>query len=704
VHKPDLVVVGGLGDIGSAFMSWCARSDMRIVSLDRSKGKPALPQGPHKHIVYSGLRDLARKVRPFAESGVPLLNFAGMNRASAYNASVARQTLISNFVLPTFLGNHVRQVDGSLVNLSSAELDGPQRASAINGDGRPGGAVGILEFEDIRDVANPSDLLRTVEARLGPAWWRHHEPYRLSKQLMELAASESRSVACVRLTNVVGPDYRRLGLIPRLLRARLTGETIHIENEIRNWVSQDDLAPFLAELASGDGTRGVVPGYGAYDVPTPQVADMIRELLPTCYGELIIDGASPSDRTRPDIPRISHSDAHVDSDFAEILWQTCRVWRTHLRVSIGAMSIPVPAFQSELQRRTFGGSIASKIVSSGTVITKSTHRAGYEGAGRAKLAAEVKFYLSLGESRNSELRALYPRLVDNSISEDSTSMTLELIGDGRTLADTLVSGGRFPTREVSDVVGRLFRASYLRELRTLDPQHSTRTFHALYVGRAMDRLLAFDRLATERAVSGNLRRALDIIMAGDSIVIDGVSCVSPLVILRRWEAKPPDALLPKVVGPCGHGDLTALNMVWEVDGGLRLIDPRGECGYWDPAYDLGKLAFSLSGFAECIKGNVAHVSSLDGFASTRGGDSAPFVAGRRWLDEWISAPGALDDLESAEPRLALRVKFAEATHYLADIAYRYMQGMDEERALSVLLMGCVQLNAAAAQLSEEVDN
>ncbi|HEU5417673.1 MAG TPA: hypothetical protein VFV41_08270 [Streptosporangiaceae bacterium] len=73
-------------------------------------------------------------------------------------------------------------------------------------------------------------------------------------------------------------------------------------------------------------------------------------------------------------------------------------------------------------------------------------------------------------------------------------------------------------------------------------------------------------------------------MLGDNapVPVNGQLCANPFSLLHALAERPPDAFLPRTEGPCAHGDMTILNMLWTGEGRLLLIDPRGVLGAWDP--------------------------------------------------------------------------------------------------------------------------
>jgi hypothetical protein len=53
----------------------------------------------------------------------------------------------------------------------------------------------------------------------------------------------------------------------------------------------------------------------------------------------------------------------------------------------------------------------------------------------------------------------------------------------------------------------------------------------------------------------------------------------------------------------------------------------------------------------------------------------------------VQSDQVFSELRDREPYLQLRISFAEAVHYLADVPYRYAYGRNLTGALSTLLLG-----------------
>jgi nucleoside-diphosphate-sugar epimerase len=633
---------------------------------------------------------LDERLELLLEGGRPLVNLSGMNRPRIVTEAVTERLFTANVDLPRRINAVARRTGSTVIHLSSGELDGDS-------------AAGMLAPAAWADLAGDAEsrAVRLVEA-LGEEWWERHDAYQLSKIMLESACASQSGVVCVRLSNVVGPHYRRQGFLPRIIRARLRGESVRVPNERRNWADADELNGFLAAIAAEPPSRVVVPGYGSHDLASGELVALIEELLPTCYGTVSVNQEEFRELSHPHLERLRDFVPSLPTTpTAEVIWRTVREWRSGSRYRMTDFSSAEKMSRGEPVPLERGGSIAHKSILANGTITKSSDQPGFEGAGAAKLAAEAGFYRWLRGAGGRGLSRLYPKLIAHQADPTSTSLTLELVGDGRTLADSLSQGLAFPSREVESVIDEMFRHSYLSDLHAVSVDQGQRLLDTLYLARTVDRLLGFTKLIEDHDVDRRLREVVDAIVAERSIRINGRLTSSPLTILRSFASGSRERLRPRALGTCGHGDLTVLNLAWSSAGELKLIDPRGVVGPWDPLYDLAKLGFSLGGFAECIKNGLTVDGTSEDLQVETDVDCPGFAEGRSWLRGWLTGSLLLQPVRELEPYAELRIEFGEACHFLADVPYRLAQGMDSERALAVLLLGCERLAAVADELGDD---
>lgn len=238
----------------------------------------------------------------------------------------------------------------------------------------------------------------------------------------------------------------------------------------------------------------------------------------------------------------------------------------------------------------------------------------------------------------------------------------------------------------------------------------------------------------EKAHFSRIHRRIDIARAAvpelddvanrESITLNGRELLGFIPVLTALSQH------PKIVA-CGprklceiHGDLNIQNILCQLqpnaDEPLVLIDPRGvpllegaastagfEAG--DYCYDLSKLKFSLSGFADIRKGLYTFqekdgsfeltLKKHPGSASFDGADSE-FISAlssndsfRRWVD--TAEPAGLESME-------LRTLLGEAAHFVADSACALGRDKKEE-VLPLFLLGLKMLNDVLERVQDKRD-
>lgn len=463
-----------------------------------------------------------------------------------------------------------------------------------------------------------------------------------------------------------------------VVRSRLRGTNLVLEEGLDSWLYTNA----LVEAMSGRGARPL----RLSRLARSDLIAAVRDRLPTCYGSAMTEPAGrwPAGPTedRSPIPEIA-------------LDAVIRYWRRVLEYDVGDFIKDDPALASPDRDQFSGGSIAEKSCSPYGVIRKSTAQSGYEGAGTGKLRAEARFYDWLSTSADSRLTALYPEVVEVSDDESGVSIATRMLGEGLTAADTLVAHGEPPRQKIWDLVLATFRSSYLADLVEVDPVRGREILEQLYIGRTLGRLTSLaNHLSLHEELDDAQRAAVDWARGcATSFVVAGRPIPSPYVMLTDLaeDAVTRETLTPRSSGTCGHGDMTILNMVWAGES-LRLIDPRGHVGAWDPVYDLGKTLFSLTGFAACVKGALGGAFAQGEPAWLWDGTS--IAADPDWLVDSIASSPDFQPLRRLDPHWAPRLLFAEATHYLADAPYRYAQGRDTGRTFAVLFRGAERLHAS----------
>jgi hypothetical protein len=539
-------------------------------------------------------------------------------------------------------------------------------------------------------------------ARWRQAMSEGHPPYTTSKLMLEEMVADSCHSIAIRLSNVMGPQMQKPRLIPRLIAARLRGQTLTLSNEPRNYFTEKELVAFLfacvseAEVLPGK----IVPGLGAVNTTVAELAETVRQSLPTCYGQFLIKGDCQAPTHRSSIQHIFPAMSIPTSDLRGIVREIVRGWRRKLDL-LDSNAIGELAPRSA-EERIRGGSIARKSLttrSDGAVlIEKHSDLPGFEGAAAPKLAAEARFYDWLINQAPPDLLALYAEPVPN--PEDDAPTVRTMYGDdGLTIADAIAYFPE-PRAAVRTLVEKLYHASYLQHLAPLSTSERLFQLSTLYLDRPEDRLRCFAEFAKSNSETPKpVAELIKGILSLEDLEINGASIRNPLSLLSSLRHASTEVRLtyaPTHAGRCGHGDLTILNVLWKRGNDeALLIDPRGLIGVIDPIYDLGKLLFSLSGFGLLMRGGVswqpisAHRHQLQYrrpqlLVSSREEHAATF--------EWLGASNAFRSLRSDQNSFRQRLLLAEASHYLADVPYRYAQGRDWNRAIAVLLIGATCLS------------
>lgn len=697
--RDAVMVVGATGDLGRSLVQEFNRRGRPTVALGRTEAMADLPNpGINRFVKVSdldrGWPELAT-VLPYCTA---IVNCAGrtipsgvdQNSVDLLSVNLGISLLVDfwagEFKLPvlqvsTGLLDHLtsidpHQLDAQVMDLASAAKS-PQRLVA-----------------DVKKVSMRAGVRTAARA------------YLLAKSCQESLAAGREGAVAVRVSNFFGPNCWSPRLIPRLIEGRLRGIRRTYRNECRNYSHVDDLAEFLRlciELRS-QLDASLVWAYGAHVVSTHDLSEAVTSLLPSCYGEILVQEPENPPEQPPSRPVFSSYFPELTnphrSIFDEQLAATVAAWRGRITYSSG--DVVTDEISSDARRMAItGGSIASKAFvaapqDDGSLI-KTTEKLGYEGAGYPKLRSELMFYRSLAERESHRgLRPLYPELVDSAVAEGMTRLVLRAHGDGRTLADSLVSDESFPREELYALVSRAFHLGYLSDVAAVSDHESRRLLGSLYLDRAAGRVSGFLKHLRDNDLGSAERELVDLVLGGEMVSIDGITCRNPLGVLTGIAtASYEDQVRPRSLGLCSHGDMTVLNMLRDHQRNtLLLIDPRGVIGPWDPVYDLGKIAFSLSGFAHCMRGHLRWTSHGRQFRVLADDSSESYARGQRERALFVSRLTADPEfavLRAKEPYLLHRIAFAEAVHYLADTPYRYAQGRDIRSALIVLLLGTKHL-------------
>jgi hypothetical protein len=192
----------------------------------------------------------------------------------------------------------------------------------------------------------------------------------------------------------------------------------------------------------------------------------------------------------------------------------------------------------------------------------------------------------------------------------------------------------------------------------------------------------------------------DILTVRDVLTINGKSYVAPHIILGDLlqNKQLREFIKPRTEAFCFHGDLTLLNTVFvDKTRDIRLIDPRGFIGSWDPLYDYAKLQFTLVGFGEFVVSKEPMVTEDASGNFTIHFNQIPEAS--LWLhDEFLDLladnPMFKKEIISREPHWRKRITLAKATHFLADIPFRLFTDGTTDTAIASYVIGTYYLNEA----------
>ncbi|MEU9213678.1 NAD-dependent epimerase/dehydratase family protein [Streptomyces sp. NPDC048415] len=695
-----VMVVGATGDLGRNLLQAFNRRGQPTVALGRTNSVAVdLPNPDINHSVQvsdldSGWPELAT-VLPCCTA---IVNCAGRTIPSGVDQNPV-DILSTNLGISLLVDFWAGEFKLPILQISTGLLDNLKSIDPHQLD---------IQAMDLAAAArSPQKLIadgRIMSIRAGAK--TAAEAYLLAKSCQESLVTRREGAVAIRVSNFFGPDCQSPRLIPRLIEGRLRGIRRVYRNEFRNYSYVEDLAEFLRLCVERRSQldASLVWAYGAHVVSVRKLSKAVTSLLPSCYGEILVQEPANPPEQPPSRPILSSYFPELVTPhrpiFDEQLAATVAAWRGHITYTAG--DVVTDGISSDARRMAItGGSIAYKEIvaasqDDGTLV-KTTEKLGYEGAGYPKLRSELMFYRSLAELESHRgLHPLYPELIDATVAEGMTRLVLRAHGDGRTAADSLVSDEPFPREEVYALVSRAFHLGYLSDLFAVSDRESRRLLGSLYLDRAAGRVRGFLKHLRDGELGPTERDLVDRVLGGEMLRIDGITCRNPLRALASIATTScEDQVRPRALGLCSHGDMTVLNMLRDYPGGsLLLIDPRGVIGPWDPVYDLGKIAFSLSGFAHCMRGHLRWTSHGSQFRVLADDNSESYARGQRERGLFVSRLSADPDFSvlcAKEPYLLHRIAFAESVHYLADTPYRYAQGSDIQSALIVLLLGTKHL-------------
>lgn len=525
--------------------------------------------------------------------------------------------------------------------------------------------------------------------------FKDYNNYSLAKYLGEAIVGSISNAVILRVSNAYGPGYDNPRLIPRMVQGRLTGHDVAYPDEARDFVYSDDINKLIDVVITRDLT-GVIDCRSGEMTKTSDLAEMIYHATPTAYGELSKTPASQKKQPQTSILAASSALSSIidptpfDAGFtATLRWHK---EQTYHQMKDGRSLQDFLKPDESVVKILKGSSAAHLCVVVGSdkiyKVRKIAIYDGVEGNGIAKVANEIKYYQYISDNE-PKLAAMYPRLIDASTDETFSSETIEYI-DGRNFYQAMKDGD-LPTSVYSKSLVRFIDDLSNCVLESCkpssDPDGNLDTY---YLERSLARM----------------RPINDILTVRDALTINGKHYVAPHIILGDLlqNKKLRELIKPRTEAFCFHGDLTFLNTVFvDKTQDIRLIDPRGFIGNWDPLYDYAKLQFTLCGFGELVVSKEPIVTEDASGNFTIHFNQIPAVSfwlHAKFLDLLAHNPMFKKKIINHEPHWRKRIAFAKATHFLADVPFRLFTDGTTDTALASYVIGTYYLNEAYEALKK----
>jgi len=519
-----------------------------------------------------------------------------------------------------------------------------------------------------------------------------YNPYALSKYLGEQVVLSHPQSTVLRITNAYGPGYDKLRLIPKLIINRLTGHTTTYTKQQRDFVYNADIHALIDKILQVTIT-GIIDCKSAEIIDTDELRKMIIRLTPTAYGTLKKTPGEKKNQNLYPIPAASKSLPTILAEVTPFKTGLIKTLRYHKEMcyhqmgdlrNISDFILPGETLIGKLH----GSSAAYLFVvdsEDGKKVRKIAIRDGVEGNGVAKVKNEIHYYQYISQ-KYKKLAKLYPKLIDSQTDGNFSTETLEYL-NGHNFYEELQIGTFSESiyeKSVEQFIDKLVKSTHDTFRQSTNDENALDVY---YLERALDRLQPIKNL----------------IKVKDTIVINGKELLAPHSILTDLleNKKLRPFITPQVKGFCFHGDMTLLNTVFIKDTKeIRLIDPRGYTGEWDPLYDFAKFKLSLDGFGEFIFGKKPIIKKqTDGFSInfSQIPKNASYLNDKFFSILENNAKFA-EKIITREPYWKDRIKLGAATHFLADIPFRLYTDSGKWTALASYLLGTYYLNAEYASL------
>jgi len=504
-----------------------------------------------------------------------------------------------------------------------------------------------------------------------------------------------------------------------LILNRLHGTTFKESNVLRDYLYVDDLNDALANLltTANIGSYRVVDFTTGNLISTDKLQRLIMRMTPAVYGEAMIESMRAKGAFTPLIsPPVGGKSfarllGHPVLPLIQGLARTIKFIQSQTAFNMTSVAAPETLiFKDEhivgsLPNHSSGNLLIVKNDRTGKVfVRKMAVREGVEGNGLPKLKAEIRFLSEvLGNSKYSALATVYLKMLNVVDNEELAHYDMPIIGDGRNLATVLSNVDGISVddfyRLLDNLLSVIVPGGYMIDGKDLSVNESQERLDDLYVNRVKTRVESL-RQAGIYGVSPLLPVEL---LSQKNIVINGKAYQSPLEILNKLDANPElrGFFRPRYEGFCVHGDLNVLNILYDKEEDrLRLIDPRGVTGKWDPLYDFGKMKMGLGGFEYQMMGNYILEMDDKGYELSFTGDTLKLAeANERFLD-FLAHSDNFKPLRDKEPYWRERILFSEAVHDLGDVPFRLHIDESAKSAVFSYLLGTLLLNQLLDRVSQ----
>lgn len=677
-----LAITGVTGDIGGGYLDSISHDDAIKVLV--RKGSRVSYKGAQPFFFTDGFNYQPRLLGEFVEGDV-LVHCAALLDSDQYDLV---EVLAVNAMLTTALVVSAVREDVAKIIYISTEMvyaleNNPNLCRLCSG---------FLQFCQKHFSANQENYDLRALAQMfvyqNPDFpFEDYNNYGLAKYLGETIAGSIPNATILRVSNAYGPRYDKSRLMPRMIRGRLTGHDVVYPNEERDFVYAADINKLIRTVIAQDLT-GVIDCRSGEIIKTNDLAEMIIHATPTAYGRLVAQPNSRKQQPQTSVLAAPYTLSSIinPTPFATGLTATLR-WhkeQTYHQMRDGRSLQDFLGPDESIVKMLKGSSAAHLCVVAGSDEVRKVRKIaiydGVEGNGIAKVANEIKYYQYIS-AHEPKLAAMYPRLIDAVTDETFSSETIEYIA-GRNFYQAIKDG---------ELPAPVYRESLVRFIDKLSScvlencktsSGSDRSLDAYYIERSFARLCPINGILAIR----------------DTLMISGKRYIAPHIILGELlqNQRLRTFIKPHTEAFCFHGDLTFLNTVFvDKTRDIRLIDPRGYIGNWDPLYDYAKLQFTLGGFGEFVVSKEPMVTE-----DTCGGfiihfDQIPEISRQlhdEFLDLLADCPMFKEKIVSREPHWRKRIALAKATHFLADIPFRLFTDGTTDTALASYVIGTYYLN------------